>query len=59
VYELMLVTDEMRDMILRRASTVEIGRAASRAGMVPLRQDGLAKASKGITTIEEVLRTVV
>jgi type IV pilus assembly protein PilB len=59
VYELMVITDEMRDMILRRASAAEIGRAARRGGMVPLREDGLQKAAQGITTIEEVLRTVV
>ena len=54
-----MITDEMRDMILRRASAAEIGRAAWRGGMVPLREDGLQKAAQGITTIEEVLRTVV
>jgi type II secretory ATPase GspE/PulE/Tfp pilus assembly ATPase PilB-like protein len=59
VYELMVITDEMREMILRRTSAAEIGRAARRAGMVPLREDGLAKAAQGITTIEEILRTVV
>jgi type IV pilus assembly protein PilB len=59
LYELMVITDEMRDMILRRAPVGEIGRAARRAGMVPLREDGLVKAAKGITTVEEVLRTVV
>jgi len=59
VYELMEITGEIREMILRRTSAGEIGRAARRAGMVTLREDGLSKAAKGITTIEEVLRTVV
>ena len=59
VYELMAITDEIRDLILRRASVSEVGRAARGAGMVALRDDGLTKAARGITTIEEVLRTVV
>jgi len=59
VYELMEITGEIREMILRRTSAGEIGCAARRAGMVTLREDGLSKAAKGITTIEEVLRTVV
>jgi type IV pilus assembly protein PilB len=59
VYELMVVTDEIREMILRRAQAAEIGRAARRGGMTRLREDGLLKAARGVTTIEEVLRTVV
>lgn len=59
IYEMMVLTDEIRDLVLRRVSTDEIGRAAEEAGMVRLREDGLVKAAKGITTIEEVLRTVV
>jgi len=45
--------------VLRRVSTGELSRAAEESGMVRLRQDGLIKAARGITTIEEVLRTVV
>jgi type IV pilus assembly protein PilB len=59
IYELMVVTDEVKDLVLRRAPTTEISRAAERGGMVRLRADGLLKASRGLTTIEEVLRTVV
>jgi len=58
IYELMIVTESIRDMVLRRASTDEIVRAAEEEGMVRLREDGLLKAAKGITTIEEVLRVV-
>ena len=43
-------------MILDRASTSEIRRKASEQGMLSLRQDGLVKIQRGITTIEEVLR---
>jgi type IV pilus assembly protein PilB len=59
LYELMVVTDDLKDAILRRASTTEISELAQREGMVRLREDGLIKAAQGMTTIEEVLRTVV
>jgi type IV pilus assembly protein PilB len=59
LYELMVVTDQLKDFILRRASTAEISEVAHREGMIRLREDGLIKAAQGITTIEEVLRTVV
>ncbi len=59
IYELMIATAEIRDLILRRGSTNEISRAASDQGMICLKDDGLLKAAQGITTVEEVLRTVV
>jgi type IV pilus assembly protein PilB len=59
VYELMLVTNKIKEMILRHASTGEIQHVAEEEGMVRLRSDGLLKAAEGVTTIEEVLRTVV
>ena len=59
IYEMMLVTREIEEMILRGSSTGEIASAAERDGMVSLRDDGLLKAAEGITSIEEVLRTVV
>jgi len=59
IYELMMVTDEIREMIARRASAGEIANAAERDGMMRLKDDGLLKAARGLTSIEEVLRTVV
>jgi type IV pilus assembly protein PilB len=59
IYELLTVTEELEEMIVRRASNAEIGRAAEEAGMVRLRQDGLLKAARGLTTVEEVMRTVL
>ncbi len=56
LYEVMPITPEIRDMILDRASTSEICRKAIEQGMLTLRQDGLMKIQRGITTIEEVLR---
>jgi type IV pilus assembly protein PilB len=59
IYEMMVLTDEVRELVLGRASTGELARAAQGQGMVRLREDGLLKAAAGVTTIEEVLRTVV
>jgi type IV pilus assembly protein PilB len=58
IYEMMILSDEVRALVLERAPTGEIGRVAERDGMVRLREDGLLKAAAGVTTIEEVLRTV-
>jgi general secretion pathway protein E len=56
IYELFRITDDVRSLILRRASTPEIRRAAIEGGMATLRHDGWDKARQGITTIDEVLR---
>ncbi len=56
LYEVMPVTPEMRELILDRASTTEIRRLAIKQGMLTLREDGMIKVAKGITTVEEVLR---
>jgi type IV pilus assembly protein PilB len=59
IYEMMVVGEEIRKLILKRAAADEVRRAAEEGGMVRLREDGLLKAARGITTVEEVLRTVV
>jgi type II secretory ATPase GspE/PulE/Tfp pilus assembly ATPase PilB-like protein len=56
IYELMVMTEELRNLVLRKASAGEIRRHATGAGMVTLREDGLAKACAGITTVEEIVR---
>ncbi len=56
IYELFPITEEVRSLILRRASTPEIRRHAVEAGMVTLRFDGWLKARDGLTTVEEILR---
>src|SRR5215210_1389737 len=58
VYELMVLTEEIRKLILLRSSSNEISRLAESQGMVRLREDGLLKAARGITTIEEALKTL-
>jgi general secretion pathway protein E len=56
IYELFAITEDVRSLILRRASSREIRRLAIESGMVTLRQDGWSRAVEGVTTIEEVLR---
>ena len=56
IFEVLVVTDEMRDLIVARASTEEIARAARRGGMATLRDDALRKAAQGITSLSEVIR---
>jgi type IV pilus assembly protein PilB len=59
LYELMTVTEDIRSLILRRSSSDEIARLAEKEGMIRLREDGLLKAARGMTTIEEALRVVL
>ncbi len=56
LFELLLMSDEMKKLVVSRASTEEIQAKARQEGMRVLREDGLEKARAGITTIEEVLR---
>jgi general secretion pathway protein E/type IV pilus assembly protein PilB len=56
IFEFMPVTDEVRSLILGRASSGEVRRVAREAGMRSLREDGLRLVGEGRTTIEEVLR---
>jgi len=56
IFEFMPITDEIRELIHRGASTEELRDAAQRAGMKTLRQAGLEKIYEGVTTVEEVVR---
>ena len=53
-HELVVITEEIRQMISDRRSVQEIARAAAKAGYRPLRYDGLNKVLMGLTTIEEI-----
>jgi type IV pilus assembly protein PilB len=59
LYEVMEVTDELRELILIGASALELRRKAMEEGMLTLRQSGLRKVKDGLTTIEEVARETV
>ncbi len=56
IYELLQITDPLRELINERAPTVTLKQKAVELGMVTLRQDGLRSIFAGDTTIEEVLR---
>ena len=59
LYEVMSVTNELREMILVGASTLELRRTAIEQGMLTLRASGLRKIAAGQTSIEEVLKETV
>lgn len=58
VHEVLNVTDDVRELIANRAAEHVIRRAAMRAGMRTLLEDGIDKAARGLTTLDEVLRVV-
>lgn len=58
IYELMRVSEELAEMIVRRAPLSELKEAARANGMHTLQEDGLRKAKDGLTTVEEVMRVV-
>ena len=59
IYEVMPISEELRDAILRNAPTAELREVAQSQGMKTLRQSGLLKVLDGTTTIEEVLRVTL
>ena len=59
IYEVMPVSQEIRELILRNASTAEIREVARSQGMRSLRQNGIQKVLDGVTTVEEVLRVTM
>src|SRR3989440_736929 len=59
LYEVMEITDEIRELILIGASSLELRKKSIEDGMVTLRLSGLQKIRNGVTTIEEVLRETV
>ena len=59
VTEVMPISEEIEHLALVRAAASEIKRVAVAAGMVTLRDEGLQKAARGLTTLEEVIRVTV
>jgi type IV pilus assembly protein PilB len=59
LYEVMEVTDDLRELILIGASALELRKRAIEQGMLTLRRSGLVKIMNGITTVEEVVRETV
>jgi type IV pilus assembly protein PilB len=59
LYEVMEITDELRELVLVGASALELRRKAVEEGMITLRGSGLRKIKDGVTSVEEVLRETV
>ena len=59
LYELLIMTDELRDLVVRNASTEEIRDLARKAGMVTLRDSGMVNMFEGHTTADEVIRETI
>jgi type IV pilus assembly protein PilB len=59
LYEVLAFSDEIRELILSGATSVELKRKAVEEGMVSLRMSGIQKIRDGVTTLEEVLRETV
>jgi len=56
IYEVMVMTDELKEFVLNGASSAEIKREAVRGGMQSLRRSSLKKMMEGVTTLSEVFR---
>jgi type IV pilus assembly protein PilB len=59
LYEVMEITEEIRELVLVGASALELRRKAVEEGMLTLRVSGLRKVKDGVTTIEEIVRETV
>jgi type II secretory ATPase GspE/PulE/Tfp pilus assembly ATPase PilB-like protein len=56
LFEIMMLNDELRTLIVHQRPSNEVRAAAARAGLVTLREDGWNKVLDGVTTVEEVVR---
>jgi type IV pilus assembly protein PilB len=56
IFEFLTISDRLRELVLPKAAAAELRRAALGEGMRDLRIDGILKATRGLTSIEEVLR---
>jgi type IV pilus assembly protein PilB len=59
LFELLIMNDELRDLVMRNASTEDLREAARRNGMVTLRESGMEGVFSGTTTAEEVIRETI
>ena len=59
LYEVLEITDELRELVLVGASALELKRKGIEQGMISLRRSGLRKVMDGVTTIEEVVKETV
>ncbi len=58
IHEVLVIDDEVREAIMRRANATEIKKIAVKNGMRPMLEDAFEKALKGLTTVEEIMRVI-
>jgi len=59
IYEVLPVTETIKELIVKRATSLQIQAQAQKEGMRLMIEDGFIKAAQGITSIEEVLRVII
>jgi len=59
IFEVLPVTQTIKELIVKEATADEIEEQAKKEGMITMVEDGFIKAAQGITTIEEVLRVII
>jgi len=57
IYELLVMDDQLRDMVTSNPDVIALRRKCIEKGLITLRQDGFEKVSRGLTTVDEILRT--
>jgi type IV pilus assembly protein PilB len=58
VYEVLRITDEMRELMVQNAQIEEMRKLGVSQGMVPMREQAIGLVDQGVTTVAEVMRTV-
>ncbi len=58
IFEILVNTKEISDLIMKEAESETIEREACKAGMKTMMEDGIEKAKQGITTLEEIVRVI-
>jgi type IV pilus assembly protein PilB len=56
LYQVMPVSDAMREIIMRGGTSIDLSRQAAAEGILTMRQNGLRRIKEGVTSLEEVLR---
>ena len=59
IFEVLSVSEAIKNLIIKKASTSEIKAQAIKDGMRTMAEDGFVKAAQGLTSIEEVLRVIM
>ena len=56
IYELLVMNDVLRDMVTANPDVIALRRKCREMGLITLREDGFEKVSRGLTTVDEILR---